>query len=119
MNIMTIPAPIGTPATVDEAQWMLGFEVHANQKRPVGRRKDPITRNYQSFIHVEKQEAVLIGGSRSSGITRPCSMNFFLNLVFVMYAVVLQPAKTPIVIPKNGKAPNPSVHPRPSWKLIG
>lgn len=54
-------------------QVMLGEEVHANQKRPMGRRTAPR----------------IMGGRRSSGITLPCSLSLRAKRVLVMMLLIL------------------------------
>ncbi len=66
---MRIPQPMGMPARACGTHVMFGDEVQANQKRPIGRRKLPR----------------IMGGRRSSGITRPCFWSFRAKRVLVVH----------------------------------
>jgi len=68
MKIMSIPHPMGMEEMTCGTHEMCGFDVHANQKRPIGRRKAPR----------------IMGGSRSSGMTLPLSLSLRAKRVLVM-----------------------------------
>jgi hypothetical protein len=82
---------------------MCGELVQANQKRPMGRITAPM----------------IIEGSRSSGMTRPCFLYFLAKRVLVMIEMQVDPAIIPIKIPMNGRAPTPWSQPRTTWNEIG
>ena len=86
---------------------MCGLLVHANQKSPIGRMREPR----------------IMGGRRSSGMTLPCFFILRANRVLVIililisgiqrgleietYVIVTPPQRTPIIIPRKGRAPTP------------
>jgi hypothetical protein len=87
MKIITIPAPMGAEERTCGTQIILGLEVQANQKRPTGRKKAPMTKFEKCQRGYRVQDLVrglLIGGRRSSGGTRPAFANFRANRVFVI-----------------------------------
>ena len=68
MKIIRIPHPMGMPEITCGTHVMCGEDVHANQKRPMGRMNAPR----------------IMGGSRSSGMTLPCSSSLRLKRVAVV-----------------------------------
>lgn len=61
----------------------------------------------------------IMGGSRSSGMTRPCFLSLRAKRVLVTKVMVRAPRMTPMRIPRKGRAPTPWFQPRCSWKEMG
>ena len=78
--------PVKTPEMIWGAALMLGEDVHANQKRPMGRITEPI----------------IIGGSRASGRTNlPEASRRGLNRMRVSTAMYIQQRKIPRPMERN------------------
>jgi hypothetical protein len=100
---MIIPAPIGAAEIICGQGVIFGLEVHANQNIPMGSRAPPM----------------IMGRSRSSGMTLPASWYLRAKRVLVRVAIITQPMRTPMRTERKGREPTPRFQPRSSWKDTG